>query len=405
MDLELLKKLLNLQENSSDEATIHIYGIIGLDEAYWDEGTNNVAFALVSLIRDLEKTYKRINIRINSPGGYIDDGLAIYNAIKFSTAETHTYNDGIVASMAGIIFIAGQKTHAPKTSVHHIHSASTITRGNIKDHEESINQLKVYEDTLAIAIGERIGKTSDEVKEMWFDGNEHYFTGEEANELGLIDFLEDIEVEVPANVENMTYQQMFNLYKENGKNKKSSKKTNKKKTVMQNLNNGLKSVFAKIDTSKNINKNSNKNQSKKITNMKDLTMLIALLAIDYIVVNEDGKAIMDRAQVEKVEAEMKRLTDFEDKFNQAQAEKINLEKDLKEATDSVAEKDEKIAELTTSVTEKDEKIAELTAKLEEKPAGGSTKVIDKGNGGGADDKVDWKTIDDLDHNKEADESI
>ena len=119
MDPEL-KKFFNVQQTSENEVTIHIYGVIGLDEAWWDEGTNNVAFAIVTLIRDLEKQYGIIHIRINSPGGYIDDGLAIYNAIKYSVAETHTYNDGIVASMAGIIFVAGKVTHAPKTSIHHV---------------------------------------------------------------------------------------------------------------------------------------------------------------------------------------------------------------------------------------------------------------------------------------------
>jgi ATP-dependent protease ClpP protease subunit len=394
-----LKKLFNVQ-SSENEVTIHIYGIIGIDETYWgEEGTNNVAFAIVSLIRELEKQYKTINIRINSPGGIIDDGLAIYNAIKHSIADTHTYNDGVVGSMAGIIFVAGKTTHAPKTSVHHAHSASTITMGNIKAHEETINMLKTYEETLAMAYAERTGKTIDEIKQMWFDGNEHYLTGEQASDLGLIDVLEDSKVNVPDNVANMSYKQLVNLYKDN----KSGKKSGIKNLVQQ----GFKSLFNIENSDNNLQtiKNSNK------MNSKNLPLIIALLAVDFIKVDDDGKAVLDRAQIEKIEAEMNRFGNVEKNLVDVTAEKQNLEKDLKTANDSIAGKDKAIADkekevtdLNASIAAKDQEIADLKAKLDAQPAGSSTVTIDK-NKDGNQDNVDWKTIDQLSHNKEADSQL
>lgn len=102
------------EAQNDTEVDIHIYGAIGWDESYNNEGTNNTAYALVSLIKRLDKAYSRINIHINSPGGLISEGLAIYNTLKAAKAEIHTYNSGLTASMASIIMLAGI-THMAKT--------------------------------------------------------------------------------------------------------------------------------------------------------------------------------------------------------------------------------------------------------------------------------------------------
>jgi len=73
------------------------------------EGINGQEFAdqMAALVNDFH--VQQINVRINSPGGSVMDGISIFNAIRNSKAVVHTYNDGVAASIAGIILQAGHK--------------------------------------------------------------------------------------------------------------------------------------------------------------------------------------------------------------------------------------------------------------------------------------------------------
>lgn len=89
-----LKPLFYEVYNKSDAESsvdIRIYGSIPSWD--WNEGEINTAKQFVSEFETLEKNYKRINIHINSPGGNLLEGFAMFNAIASSSADTHTYND------------------------------------------------------------------------------------------------------------------------------------------------------------------------------------------------------------------------------------------------------------------------------------------------------------------------
>ncbi len=265
------------EAKSDQEVDIHIYGEIGWDESYWDDGTNNVAYALVSLIKRLDKSYSRINVHINSPGGYIEDGLAIYNTLKSANADIHTYNNGLVASMASIIMLGGT-THFPKTSIYHLHSASTVTRGNIQDHEEQIESLKVFESALQNAIADKSGMSIEEIQAKWFDGREHYMTAEQAQEFGFVDFLEDEAIEPPAaknQLEKMDFKQIIELYKEEKELQPD------KKSILNTLKNKFLSKS-----------NPNKDMEKIVFKAK-LTFLLALVGLSEFVLNASNKVELD----------------------------------------------------------------------------------------------------------------
>jgi len=190
---------------------ILIYGEIGYDNEWSDRGTNNHAFPVVSKIKELEKQYNRINVHINSQGGDINEGLAIYNALKDSSAEIHTYNDGLAASMAGIIMLAGT-AHAPVASIHHVHSASAVVWGNKNDFQQAIDALITYEDALKQIIASKTGISNDEVAK-YFDGKDYFFTAQQAKELGFIDIVEqESKAQVPKNINNLNYKAICNLY-------------------------------------------------------------------------------------------------------------------------------------------------------------------------------------------------
>ena len=366
MNLKQAEKFFNVKADESDKSVaIHIYGTIGWNESAWGEGTNNVAIALVSLIKRLEKSYDRINIHINSPGGFVDDGLAIFNTIKNSSAEIHTYNDGLAASMAGIILLAGHQIHMPKSSIFHIHSVWGVVIGNKNDILDFAATLETFDKAIAEAIAARLEIEEKDVLKKWFDGKDHYMTGKEASDLGFADFLEDEVVnEPPENVENFTYKELYNYYKNI-----SEKEAKKKPGLFQKL----------------FGFDNQENNKKNHTTMKKFLALMTLLALDAIMVNEDNKVVLDLAQAEKINDELDLLN----------ADLAKANEDL----ESLKEKSEELEKAKEELNAANEKIKEIEEKLDNTPAGSSTQQkveSDKGDG------VDWETIDQLPHNQEVD---
>ncbi len=136
------KKFWNIKTSAATPGVvdIYIYGIIG-SSWFNEDGSDTTAFDFVPEFKALEAKYDRINIRINSPGGSINEGLPIFNAILQSPKDIHTYNDGLAASMAAIILEAGKTRHAAKNAITLLHSPMTSTAGNVKDQQESIDVL------------------------------------------------------------------------------------------------------------------------------------------------------------------------------------------------------------------------------------------------------------------------
>ena len=182
----------NVTNKTEDEVTIHLFGEVGWNNTWWGDGTNNEAWAFVKLLKDLDKDYKTVHLHINSPGGDIAQGLAIYNTIRDMKAEVHTHNRGLVASMATIIYLAGDITHHPKTAISHFHRASTIVWGNANDMEQTIKTLETFESTLIEAISRRTSLSAEEIKTKWLTtGEDYYLTGDEMKELGFVDHITD----------------------------------------------------------------------------------------------------------------------------------------------------------------------------------------------------------------------
>jgi len=331
----------SFEAKNEQEVDIHIYGAIGWDESQWGDGTNNTAYALVSLIKRLDKNYSRINVHINSPGGIIQDGLAIYNTLKQAKADIHTYNSGLTASMASILMLAGT-SHMPKTSIYHLHRASTVAIGNINDFEAEIENMKVFESTLQQAIADKTKMSIEDIQAKWFDGKEHYMTAEQANEYGFVDHLEETKVKTPAsleNLKNMKYNQVINLYNQVSDTNQEPKFWEKVKSMFIEPANNLKS---------------DNNMPQKLALRAKLTVLLALIGLQEFFLNAENKVEMDLDHAYKIN------DDLEAKANEIDG--------LKVENGVLREEQERLQA----------RIVELQAKLDGKAADGvvNTKAAD-----------------------------
>jgi ATP-dependent Clp endopeptidase proteolytic subunit ClpP len=211
------KKYWNVKKVTGDNRSVDvlIYGYIGSDFDWWTgEENGNPADEFVLDFKSLESQYDRINIRINSPGGSIWDGLPMFNVISQSKKEVHTYCDGIAYSMAAIILLAGKHVHAAKNSLILLHSPLTVAIGNAKDMRDTAVELDKYANSLITSVTSKTGLTEKEAKSKYFDYNDHLMTASEALDAKLIDDIIDEEVKLPEGISNMTFKQVINLYRE-----------------------------------------------------------------------------------------------------------------------------------------------------------------------------------------------
>jgi len=166
-------------KDDDESAEIIIYDVIG-----WPY---NDAFDMVRSIGEI--TASNITVRINSPGGDVFDGMAIYNALREHKAHVTAKIEGMAASMASVVALAGDEVQAHKNSMIVIHEPWTGLCGNQYELREcadilqkiSGNMLDIYADN------SKIGKR--ELKQVMKD--ETWFTAEEAKGRGLIDAVID----------------------------------------------------------------------------------------------------------------------------------------------------------------------------------------------------------------------
>jgi ATP-dependent protease ClpP protease subunit len=140
-----------------------------------------------------------INLKINSPGGEVFDGVAIYNALKSHRATVNVTVDALAASAASFIAMAGDKVTMARGAEIMIHKAQGICMGD---------------DTDMLALGQRLAKMNDKIASFYAEraggdlahwgalmAAETWFTGPEAVLAGLADVSEEPELEGPPDVE------------------------------------------------------------------------------------------------------------------------------------------------------------------------------------------------------------
>lgn len=157
------------------EADVYIYDEIG----FW--GTTASDFA-----RELgELDVKNINLRLNSPGGAVFDGIAIYNTLKTHKADVHVTVDGVAASIASVIAMAGDTVTMGRGTSIMVHNPSGLVLGNAADMREMADLL----DKLAVDIGGFYADRAGGEIEDWLAAMdvETWYSADEAVAAGLAD--------------------------------------------------------------------------------------------------------------------------------------------------------------------------------------------------------------------------
>lgn len=207
------KPLFNVIKNeAAREATIYIYGRIGgLDMESWKP--INTADKFKDEFKAIEADADTIHVRINSPGGSVFEGLAIYNTLFASSKKIITYNDGLAASMGALILLAGDEIHSFSNSLFMLHNASGMFAGNKKQIEEQLEVMDSIDESLSTAIEERLGITSEEVKENYLNYKDNWFTAKQAEAAGFYDLIiKKKKALVPEDAINMNAGQLFDKY-------------------------------------------------------------------------------------------------------------------------------------------------------------------------------------------------
>lgn len=167
-------------EQPKAAAEIWIYGDIG--ESWWEESVSASSFVREINALDVDA----ITVRINSFGGSVPDGLAIYNAIKRHKAHVTTAVDGIAFSCASLIAMAGDTVEMAENAMLMIHAPWTYTAGNAADLRAVADQLDTWAAAMAGSYGTRMGD-KEAALALLTDGADHYYTAEQALAEGLVD--------------------------------------------------------------------------------------------------------------------------------------------------------------------------------------------------------------------------
>lgn len=151
-----------------------------------------------------------INIRINSRGGSVYEGIAMFNCMRNTKSQVHVYVDGIAASMASVIALAGHKVYMSKYARLMTHKPSGGGWGSSEELRNIADQIDGCHETIADIMSKRLGITKDQVNAKYLNGKDNFFTAQAALTEGLIDDIYDgVEVEVP---EDADVEAAFNMY-------------------------------------------------------------------------------------------------------------------------------------------------------------------------------------------------
>lgn len=155
-----------------------------VDEEY--EDTDVSASGFRNALKQLGDI-KELNLHINSPGGSVFQGIAIYNMLKESKAKVNVYVDGVAASIASVIAMAGDSIFMPSNSMMMIHNPYTYAVGNANELRKTADFMDKLTDASKQAYLDKAGSklTSDKIQQIMDD--ETWLSAQEAVDLGLAD--------------------------------------------------------------------------------------------------------------------------------------------------------------------------------------------------------------------------
>lgn len=174
-----MNKFYALEKTSDSETTIHLYDEVGAFGAGSKE-----------FLSDLAKLDgQHIHLRINSPGGSVVEGTAIYNALRRHKGGLTVHIDALAASMASVIAMAGAPVYIADNALLMIHNPWTVSMGDSDQLRREADLLDKLKSTLVNAYKRKSGMEEEEIRSMM--DSETWLDAVEAVALGFADAIEE----------------------------------------------------------------------------------------------------------------------------------------------------------------------------------------------------------------------
>lgn len=178
-----MKRLYEVRAAADDVAEIWLYGEIGPD--YWGDGSTIDAKTFAQDLAEIEAS--QINLRINSPGGSVSHSQAIYNALLRHPAKVTSFVDGIAASGASLVALAGDEVVMAENALYMVHDPAAFLFGFYTSatlrQEADVNDK--YAETIIRVYARKTGLSHDEIAAIM--DAETWYTADEALDAGFID--------------------------------------------------------------------------------------------------------------------------------------------------------------------------------------------------------------------------
>lgn len=178
-------KFWNFKGSGDKRAELLLYGDISDSSWYGDEVTPKQFKADLDALGDV----KELDIYINSGGGDVFAGITIYNILKRHEAHKTVYVDGLAASIASVIAMAGDRIVMPENAMMMIHNAWTFAMGNRVKLRKIADEMEKIDGMIAGTYATRSSKTDMDFPALM--DAETWFTAEEALDAGLADEVEE----------------------------------------------------------------------------------------------------------------------------------------------------------------------------------------------------------------------
>ena len=178
-----------MKQESPDTLELYIYSTVESD-SWWKESETSAKHFRDALAQ--HQNAKEIKVYINSLGGSVMEGIAIYNQLKRHSAHKTVIVDGFACSIASVIAMAGDTVIMPKNTVMMVHNAWTIAMGNSAELRKAADDLDIINQASKQAyLDKSAGKITEQKLTELLDA-ETYLTAEQCIEYGFADkFAED----------------------------------------------------------------------------------------------------------------------------------------------------------------------------------------------------------------------
>lgn len=181
-----MSKFWNFIKNSDMVGELQLYGEIA-NETWWGDEITPKDFK-----KDLDKLgdISTLNVYINSPGGDVFAGQAIHSMLKRHKAKVNVYVDGLAASIASVIAMAGDKVIMPKNAMMMIHKPWTEAWGNSADFRKVADDLDKMSESIKEAYMSKATELSlDDITEIMDE--ETWLTAQDCLDYGFADEIEE----------------------------------------------------------------------------------------------------------------------------------------------------------------------------------------------------------------------